>query len=268
MVQFPRRSDLPILHVAVLMSYLTFMFEIADNKLYDSPAWGVTANLLVKRSKIRFDTVYAKTGGGEDVDFCLRLDQETGGRLLSASQAQVTHEYWHGGLNVILSHFFQWAIGDGALFSRYPVYCFRSWPNVVETFVLWLALCIPLILTGILSSMVLPVQVLGIFLVDVSLELFHRRDFSHRCSVVQYQHPLSYFVLAHFLANVYVMALECGRLYGHVTRGELYPNFARRFEWHCGKLPHAKERFVQREAIKFAGFVLMSALNLYIRMQY
>ncbi|GKY97878.1 hypothetical protein MPSEU_000745800 [Mayamaea pseudoterrestris] len=118
MVRFPRRSDLPLLHAAVLMSYLTFMFEIASNEKYKNPAWGVTANLLVRRSEIRFDTVYAKTGGGEDVDFALRLVQETGGRLLTNPQALVTHEYWPGGMTAILAHFYRWAIGDSALFKR------------------------------------------------------------------------------------------------------------------------------------------------------
>lgn len=43
-VRFPRSSTLPMKHAAVLMSYLTFMFEIADKDMYESPAWGVTAN--------------------------------------------------------------------------------------------------------------------------------------------------------------------------------------------------------------------------------
>jgi len=66
LVQFPRSQDLPLKHAAVLMSYLTFMFEISETayNLYGSgPAWGVTANILFRRTTIRFDTVYAKTGG-------------------------------------------------------------------------------------------------------------------------------------------------------------------------------------------------------------
>jgi glycosyltransferase involved in cell wall biosynthesis len=71
MVRFPRSATLPVVHAAVLMSYLTFMFEISANDQCEYPAWGVTANLLVKRLQVPFDTAYAKTGGGEDVDFSL-----------------------------------------------------------------------------------------------------------------------------------------------------------------------------------------------------
>ena len=66
LVKFPRAQDLHLKHAAVLMSYLTFMFEIAETSkdLYGGgPAWGVTANILFKRTPVRFDKVYAKTGG-------------------------------------------------------------------------------------------------------------------------------------------------------------------------------------------------------------
>lgn len=60
--------------------------------MYQSPAWGVTANILVKRLPgLRFDTTYAKAGGGEDVDFCLRILETGGGRLMAAPAAMVTH---------------------------------------------------------------------------------------------------------------------------------------------------------------------------------
>lgn len=61
LVRFPRSPQLPLKHAAVLMSYLTFMFEIADKNLYDHPAWGVTANILFRRTKVRFDLSYAKS---------------------------------------------------------------------------------------------------------------------------------------------------------------------------------------------------------------
>jgi hypothetical protein len=59
LVRFPRHPVLPLKHAAVLMSYLTFMFEIAGTDMYDNPAWGVTANILFRRSSVRFDLAYA-----------------------------------------------------------------------------------------------------------------------------------------------------------------------------------------------------------------
>jgi glycosyltransferase involved in cell wall biosynthesis len=42
LVRFPRSPALPLRYAAVLMSYLTFMFEIAMRDMHPSPAWGVT----------------------------------------------------------------------------------------------------------------------------------------------------------------------------------------------------------------------------------
>ena len=61
LVRFPRSRTLPLRHAAVLMSYLTLMFEIAETNLYPNPAWGVTANILFRRTSVRFDLAYAKS---------------------------------------------------------------------------------------------------------------------------------------------------------------------------------------------------------------
>lgn len=63
---------------AILLSDLTFMYGISDHVA--RPAWGVTANIVVRvasaRTERRWDTMFGesfpKTGGGEDVDFCIR----------------------------------------------------------------------------------------------------------------------------------------------------------------------------------------------------
>ncbi|GKY97879.1 hypothetical protein MPSEU_000745900 [Mayamaea pseudoterrestris] len=145
---------------------------------------------------------------------------------------------------------------------RYPDHCYRSWPNAAESIVFWVVVCLPFIVTGDLALLFIFAQILGIYMVDVGSELFSISDFQHRCSLLKHKFPIWYLVAAHLIANIYVIALESGRLYGHVSRGEVFQNACRRFEWHCGKLPHARERFVRREAIKFVGFVLVAALNL------
>lgn len=38
--------------------------------------WAVTANVAFKNPTIEFDTRFPKTGGGEDIDFCLRVAPE------------------------------------------------------------------------------------------------------------------------------------------------------------------------------------------------
>ncbi|KAL7581040.1 hypothetical protein ACA910_005845 [Epithemia clementina (nom. ined.)] len=263
---FPRSPELSILHAGVLMSYLTFMFEIAASRMYAYPAWGVTANLLVKRiPQARFDTAYAKTGGGEDVDFCLRLLEATGGHLRSVPTAKVIHEFWPGGLQVLLPHFFNWAVGDGALFERHTNHTYYSWPNVVEFFLFWFILfsLFSIASRPAISSfaVIVATEALALFWADVLVEISNRHEFRHRKRLLLGRDdafsPFFYHG-AHWLANFYVVVLESGRLYGHWTRGEIFKNARRRFDWHCGRLPNASANFVRREKTKFFLFCIIS----------
>jgi glycosyltransferase involved in cell wall biosynthesis len=263
LVQFPRTPNLPIVHAAVLMSYLTFVFEIASNPMYQSPAWGVTANILVKRLPgLRFDTSYAKTGGGEDVDFCLRILETSGGRLMAAPAAMVTHEFWPGSLQrVLLPHFFRWSVGDGALFLHHRKYRYLSWPNLVEFLVLYLGCRTPLLLWSCKSESVLwlVLEAMLVFpallLVDIVVDMSNKSEFTNRCRLLgPYVFKYTYYIRAHMLANIYVAVLEAGRLFGHWRRGELQ-NICHRFDWHCGRLPHARGNFVRRELVKFLLFL-------------
>jgi hypothetical protein len=45
--------------------------------------WAVTANVAVVNTAALFDLRFPKTGGGEDIDYCLRV---TGGRLVPVPQ--------------------------------------------------------------------------------------------------------------------------------------------------------------------------------------
>jgi GT2 family glycosyltransferase len=197
-----------VLHSAVLMSYLTFMFEIAANEIYTYPAWGVTANLLVKRLGVRFDTVYAKTGGGEDVDFCLRLLNSTGGRLKSAPRAEVCHPFWPGGIRVLLSHFFHWAVGDGALFQRYPSHCYTSWPNIAEAFALFTLCWVVFLRVHSLSVHALTAEALALFVVDFAVEVSNPAERRNRQNLLENDFSVVHYSAAHLLANVYVTVLE------------------------------------------------------------
>lgn len=78
-VQFP--PAVTNLQHAIVLSDVTYMYGIS--KVVPYPAWGVTANLLVTVSgggdhrdglctRTRFGDRFPKTGGGEDVDVCLR----------------------------------------------------------------------------------------------------------------------------------------------------------------------------------------------------
>jgi GT2 family glycosyltransferase len=258
LVLFPRSPTLPLSHAAVLMSYLTFMFEIAASPIYESPAWGVTANLVVEKVPgMRFDISYAKTGGGEDVDFCLRITRshQHGGRLKSVPDAVVVHDFWKGGPSALSRHFANWAVGDSALFDRFPDLVYRSFPNLVETVFVTLPAAI---LVGIYRQQLpgrrLIMAVPLLFMADLFIDVSNQREFRHRGLLLKYRRSLTFRTAAHALGNYYVVVLEVGRLYGHLKRGRFWKNVMKRFDWHCGRLPDSRRTFIVKEANKFAAF--------------
>ncbi len=255
-VEFPRTTNLPILHGGILMSYLTFMFEISKNPSYEKPSWGVTANILYKKFPgMFFDTSYAKTGGGEDVDFALRLFQEHGVKLRSCPSAKVHHPFWNGGFHSLCAHFFCWAIGDGSLFYRFPNFCYHSFPNFVE---IWVFLLFPSSLATANAFYNLCILTLITFLVDTAIDMCWKwgKEFNHRRALLKHDFSIVYIMMAHILASIYIVVLESGRLFGHIKRGQA-KNITRRFDWHCDSLPASKENFIQREKFKFLAHLLI-----------
>jgi glycosyltransferase involved in cell wall biosynthesis len=53
----------------VVDSGIVYFWDIAQKM--NCPPWGVTANLCTQRTEVRFHDDFVKTGGGEDVAFCI-----------------------------------------------------------------------------------------------------------------------------------------------------------------------------------------------------
>lgn len=263
LTRFSRSSTLPLRHAAALMSYLTFIFEIAERGMYENPAWGVTANILFRRTSVRFDLAYAKTGGGEDVDYSLRVTEAcNGGRLLTVPKACVVHPFWPGSIFTLAGHFYSWAIGDGALFKRFPEYCYWSFPNVPEM----LLFVLPLSLW--MGPWRFFKLILYFLAVDLAVDRWDPEERRHRRLLLEandngkpsVERSLIFYFFAHVLANLYVVVLECGRLRGHIGRMDFAHGMLRRFDWHIGRLTNAPGNFRKRESYKFACFVLILAV--------
>ena len=90
---------------AVQMSFLNFWFGIAG--MPQHVPWCTTANLAVRRTRLRFEDRFPKTGGGEDVHFCLQLEKWP---MRPAPNAVVTHPWWKNGKRDY-PRFFGWARG-------------------------------------------------------------------------------------------------------------------------------------------------------------
>ncbi|CAM9495189.1 unnamed protein product, partial [Pylaiella littoralis] len=105
--------------------------------LQDIPPWGVTANLCVsgRSGDIWFNQAYPKTGGGEDVDFCLRIRQRFGpDAIVAVPGAVATHPYW----NNPIRQMWGWARGDTLCLSFHPHSTFyRVWDWAETTMLIW-----------------------------------------------------------------------------------------------------------------------------------
>ena len=112
---------------------LTFFDMPSDDRWMP---WGATSNLLVKRSAvggIRFSPLFPRHGGGEDIDFCLRIVEGAGGAWLkTVPDAAVRHGWWGGGRRSY-TRFARWAWGDSRMPSMHPAWRYYSFPNMPET---------------------------------------------------------------------------------------------------------------------------------------
>ena len=68
------------------MSYISYFWDVAD-RMPICP-WGVTANLVLRRTSVRFHTDFIRTGGGEDIAMCLDTVRHTQLPLLAAPAAR------------------------------------------------------------------------------------------------------------------------------------------------------------------------------------
>lgn len=164
--------------------------------------------------------------------------------------ALVVHPFWPGSVITLMSHFFNWAIGDSGLFSRFPEHRYWSFPNAPE---MLFALCPFSLWIGPLEFVFI---VVCFTMIDFAVDISFRDEYRHRRLLLKFERSLSFYFAAHFLGNLYVMVLECGRLYGHMKRKDIFKGIFRRFDWHCGRLVNARRNFRKREAWKFSLFVL------------
>ena len=220
--------------------------------------WGVTANLCVRRpppGTIEFDDAFPRTGGGEDIDFCLRLREymrrnvHNSEGFVAVPAAKITHPWWDGGVP-LYSHFSGWAYGDGQLIDSFPQLTYHNLPDLAETlFVLgsigaaqlvarmaaaygalagvprlyWLR---PLSTRGLVATAaVCAACIAADVVVSAWVELLERPS-PHSAHL-----PLK-MRMSGILEGLLIRTIsEAGRLAGHRARGTLLRNFGRRFNW-------------------------------------
>jgi GT2 family glycosyltransferase len=263
MIHFPEPFN--AFTAALRMSGVTNAFEIAQ--LTPEPVWGCTANVCMRNGPwLRFAEDWEKCGGGEDIDFFLRLRDV--GRVRSAFPAAAVHPWWTDGRRSYW-HFRMWGLGDGRLQKLYPEQCYRSAPCAVETLLavavvglapFWLAAYSGLLagspmvtprwvlqLAAIIFLGVLEVDMLGNVLCDRLLLRVVNSE-----SLGGWRRTLGAMEAALILGFA-----ELGRLQYHLR----HPNgrlrdIGVRFDFYCGKIPRARRAWQLTYALKFVGFLV------------
>jgi nucleoside-diphosphate-sugar epimerase/glycosyltransferase involved in cell wall biosynthesis len=240
--QFPPADS--IFKTAVHLAQVTYFWDIAT-KLHEDLPWGVTANLLVRRDvkdDVRFDHRFPKTGGGEDIDLCIRKRDWFVARhkegFRAAPKVIVTHPWWNDGSRSY-RQFYMWAKGDGALVSMFPQHCFLdSFPNSAELILYCLAfgsvgLVLPfrwLAASGYLG-------VAAVLLANTLHDLYHQITGHTPKDPRTILFGLSW-TLAIIEGSFIRVISEGGRLVGQIERGEfkfLPVKPRKRFDWFVGR---------------------------------
>lgn len=266
--QFPDPTG-SVVSSAVVLSGVTFFWGITELMTEEIP-WGVTANLLIRRSHddVRFDPTFPKTGGGEDIDFCLRkrkahLELLDGGEgFRGAPNVIITHPWWNNGSWRSFNHFRKWGIGDGALVQMYPNLSYRdAAPNCAETVLIAVFLCILVavvnviaVLLGKNASWIISIRLLQLLLLSIpKVMIAHVLHDIYRHVYSEKDHYLPELrgrrrILAAGESAVVRMFSEWGRLEGMIRRRE-WRCIGRRFDWFAGRLgdgPSTTERRLSR----------------------
>ncbi|CAG8615766.1 14064_t:CDS:1 [Racocetra persica] len=237
---------------AVKMSGITSFFDIAE-KIEENIPWGVTANLLVRRYKddITFNSIFPKTGGGEDIDYCLQKSKfftqniQNGEGFRGAPSIKAVHPWWNDGKRSY-SKFAKWAYGDGQLIKMYPEYRYKdSFPNRAELLLLLSSFLLIFLLMKILMNNPILNDLTLITAIAIPLVIFASMIFDIIVFVII--EPESYVpelkgyrrIIAASEAAFIQIVSESGRLCGKLCRKE-WCYIGWRFDWFANRLDDIK----------------------------
>ena len=251
LTSFPETTSSKISNAAYL-SHSLFFWSISK-EFPDQPVpWGVTANLLMRRTKVRFRTEFPKTGGGEDIAFCIDSQEECDLPLWSAVEARAIHPWWDMGSFKVAIRFYKWALGDGLLLQIYPHLTYRVMPNVEEMTFFW-ALLAPLCLyLGFAASLRALAMLVWFWIVDICADVCVLMTANrHVMPNLAGRRRLK----AAFESTLVKATIEFGHLWTQVRRLKVL-NLCQRFDWFVNLLPHETKKQQQQAFIRFMWFTL------------
>ncbi|KAF7979147.1 hypothetical protein HWV62_43391 [Athelia sp. TMB] len=266
--QFPLCEN--ITSTAIRFAGVTYFWDIATKIEQDIP-WGVTANLIVRRNVrdgITYDLAFPKTGGGEDIDFCLRKRDFTVGNggegFWAAPRVVVTHPWWHQGQRSYW-RFYRWAKGDGALIEMHPQHTYVCGaPNggeMLVSSVIFMALAVAFgAITNNWSPSFVALKTIVAIVVGNVLHDIYRHVWQHPERVKDMKTTVHGFgwIFAMVEGAIIRMVSESGRVVGTLERKK-FDHLGRRFDWWVGRIgtgPRDEERQICRETVVVCSLIL------------
>ncbi|RAJ77449.1 GT2 family glycosyltransferase [Chitinophaga dinghuensis] len=187
------------------------IFTVAEKK--ENHAWGATANIMIRRSAlgdIRFSELYPRAGGGEDIDFFLKVRAHNHYRnFKSLPEAAVLHPWWNQE-KVNIQRPFRYGIGGSWLAQLNPQYVYYDLLNTPELLLLLIfgsvaaAVWKPQLIPGLLFIL------LGIIIVELVANMIQ---------ALKRRAPLRPAVF--FYVLLLRLSFQSGLLWGNLSRGRL-----------------------------------------------
>jgi nucleoside-diphosphate-sugar epimerase len=260
---FPQATS--IFTSAVHLAGVTYFWDIASKMDEDIP-WGVTANLIARRNVsdgVRFDLLFPKTGGGEDIDFCRQKRSRAKEGFQAAPDVRVTHPYWNGGKRSYW-RFYMWAKGDGALTKMYPELTYIDGaPNSAELLLVSGATLFAGILLRRPDFASFGARaVVALMMANILHDLYRHllRDAARTRGDGRYALSGPLWVVAVVESALIRMFSELGHTMGQLERGEL-KMLGRRFDWFTGRAGSGpieeEKRNSQQRLVLFVGILAL-----------
>ena len=193
---------------------LTF-FEIPDARKWAT--WGTTSNLLIPRKNIgniRFSDIFPKHGGGEDVDFCLRILEKNKKWYKIVHSATVQHNWW-GNARRSYKRFFRWSFGDSSLPDIHKKYRYYDFPNMIEMLIIGMPIFTILSSLGVISSNFIIFWLGFVILSEFAIDVLRVRYIRSNSSIIN-----------SIESTIIEFSLDLGKLLGRIRR-KRFPFFTR-----------------------------------------
>lgn len=208
-------------------SKITGFYGVAA-KHKSHPPWGVTANLLVSGSRfhhtVQFNSLYPKTGGGEDVDFVFQLKNRYSDPncVVSVPGARVEHPWWNEG-KPCYRQIQGWAWGDSICITEWPHKTYLVFPN-------WLEFTMLLLLYAFIFSLEISKVFNAALVISLIDHAWKSATFYRRSKGDGFLQLL----MVSVGAGTVISSQEVTRLAALIMRCSLF-SFCRRFDWLDGQ---------------------------------